>query len=142
MPPAMSKRSYPAQLMHGKARGNARAAAVIWDMHVYITQLIECEISFKCDFNLDFMFLLYYSASNIEQNKSKHDSQVSNTKKYGLYLMKSNLRRLLLAVWQIKTRLFKIGDIFWGNNNEATFKSVIGLRNGYENTKVVIVRVA
>ncbi len=35
-----------ARVAREKARDNARAVAVIWDMHVFINQLIECEISF------------------------------------------------------------------------------------------------
>ncbi len=33
-----------------------RAVAVIWDMHVFINQLIECEIPFKRYFYMDWNF--------------------------------------------------------------------------------------
>ncbi len=38
---------------------------VIWDMHVFINQLIECEISFKRNFytNWNFEFLFCYLAA-------------------------------------------------------------------------------
>ncbi len=55
--------------------------AVIWDMHVFINQLIECEISFKRNFYMDwnFEFLICYLAAwyKVEQNKCKHDPQLS-----------------------------------------------------------------
>ncbi len=61
--------------------GSARhAVAVIWDMHVFSSQLIECEISFKRNFYMDwnFEFLLCYLAAwrEVEQNKCKHDPQL------------------------------------------------------------------
>ncbi len=43
LPTQAEQRGSPPQ----KAPNNARAAAVIWDMHVFINQLIECEIYFK-----------------------------------------------------------------------------------------------
>ncbi len=55
--------------------------AVIWDMHLFINQLIECEISFKRNFYMDwnFEFLFCYLAAwhELEQNKCKHDKQLS-----------------------------------------------------------------
>ncbi len=64
-----------------KARDNARTVAVIWDMHVFINQLIECETSFKPNFYMDwnFEFLFCYLAAwpEVEQNKCKHDPQLS-----------------------------------------------------------------
>ncbi len=68
-----------------KARDNARTVAVMWDMHVFITQLIECEISFKRNFYMDwnFEFLFCYLAAwhEVEQNKCKHDPQLSYNNK-------------------------------------------------------------
>ncbi len=48
---ARAKIAYPAwaaRVAREKARDNARAVAVNWDMHVFINQLIECEISGSC----------------------------------------------------------------------------------------------
>ncbi len=45
--------------MREKARDNARAVAVIWDMHVFINQLIECEISFKLYSTVDASTFVY-----------------------------------------------------------------------------------
>ncbi len=41
------------------------ALAVIWDMHVFINQLIECDISLKRNFYMDwnFKFLFCYLAA-------------------------------------------------------------------------------
>ncbi len=39
--------------------GSAREKAIIWDMHVFINQLIECEISFKRNFYMDWNFEYY-----------------------------------------------------------------------------------
>ncbi len=47
---------HSARVAREKARDNARAVAVIWDMHVFINQLIECEISFKRNFHMDLNF--------------------------------------------------------------------------------------
>ncbi len=59
--------------------------AVIWDMHVFINQLVECEISFKRNFYMDwnFEFLFCYSAAwhEVEQNKCKYDPQPSYNNK-------------------------------------------------------------
>ncbi len=44
---------WAARVAREKARDNARTVAVIWNMHVFINQLIECEISFKRSFYMD-----------------------------------------------------------------------------------------
>ncbi len=36
------------------------AAVVIWDIHVFINQLIKCEISFKRSFYLDWKFRILF----------------------------------------------------------------------------------
>ncbi len=63
----------------------AQPVAVIWDMHVFINQLIECEISFKRYFYMDwdFEFLFSYLAAwhEEEQIKCKHDPQLSYNNK-------------------------------------------------------------
>ncbi len=50
-----------------KARASARDVAIIWDMRVFINQLIECEIYFKRYFNMDwnneFLFCYYNGTS-------------------------------------------------------------------------------
>ncbi len=62
-----------------------RAVAVIWDMHVFINQLIECEISFKRTFymnwNFEFLFCNLAAWHEVEQNKCKHDPQLSHNNK-------------------------------------------------------------
>ncbi len=62
-----------------------RAVAVIWDMHVFINQLIECEIYFKRNFYMDWNFefpFCYLSAwHEEEQNKCKHEPQLSYNNK-------------------------------------------------------------
>ncbi len=76
--------------------GNARAVAVIWDMHVLINQLIECEISFKNNFYMDwnFEFLFCYLAAwhEVEQNKCKHDPQLSYNNKIRDLLNEMNFK--------------------------------------------------
>ncbi len=70
--------------MREKVRDHARAVSVIWDMGVFINQLIKCEISFKCNFYMDwnFEFLFCYLAGwhEVEQNKCKHNPQLSYNK--------------------------------------------------------------
>ncbi len=50
----------------------------------FINQLIACEISFKRNFDMDwnFEFLFYYLVAwhEVEQNKCKHDPQLSYNK--------------------------------------------------------------
>ncbi len=81
-----------ARVAREKARDNARAVAVSWDMHVFINQLIECEISFKrkfyMDWNFEFLFCYLAAWHEVEQNKCKHDLQLSYNTKYEIYLMK------------------------------------------------------
>ncbi len=39
--------AWAARVAREKVSDNVRAVAVIWEMHVFVNQLIECEISFK-----------------------------------------------------------------------------------------------
>ncbi len=59
--------------------------AVILDMHVFINQVIECEIAFKrnfyMDWNLEFLFCYLAALHEVEQNKCKHDPQLSYNNK-------------------------------------------------------------
>ncbi len=61
------------------------AVAVIWDMHVFINQLIKCEISFKrnfyMDWNFEFLFCYLVAWHEVQQNKCKHEPQLSYNNK-------------------------------------------------------------
>ncbi len=54
-------------------------------MHVFINQLIECEIYFKryfyMDWNFEFLFCYLAPWHEVEQNKCKHDLQLSYNNK-------------------------------------------------------------
>ncbi len=48
-------------------------------MYVFINQLIKCETSSKCNF--EFLFCYLAAWREVEQNKCKHDPQLSSTNK-------------------------------------------------------------
>ncbi len=54
-------------------------------MHVFIKQLIECKLSFKrnfyMDWNFEFLFCYFAAWHEVEQNKCKHDQQLSYNNK-------------------------------------------------------------
>ncbi len=57
-------------------RDNARSPVDIWDMNVFVNQLIECKISFKRNCYLDWNFGIPFwhlaACHEEEQNKCKH----------------------------------------------------------------------
>ncbi len=80
VPSATPTNNLPAQPVHRASR----AAAVFWDMHVFINQLIQYEISFECDFSLgmNFRFLFSYFAAwhEVKQNKCRNTPpKIANT---------------------------------------------------------------
>ncbi len=71
---------YPLSLYtvgHGNAQETARATAFIWDMHVFITQLIEYEISSQnylyLDRNFGLLFFHLVAGHEVEQNMCKYN---------------------------------------------------------------------
>ncbi len=91
-----------AQVAREKEPNNARAVAVISDMHVFINQLIECEITFRRFFlpGFEFGFLFCYLAAwhDEEQNKRKHDPQATNTNKIRASFNKMNFYAFVACV--------------------------------------------
>ncbi len=63
-------------------------------MHVFINQLIECEISFERNFYMNFEFLFCYLAAwhEVEQNKCKHDPQLLNNNKISDLFIEMNFK--------------------------------------------------
>ncbi len=73
--------------------------AVIWDMHVFINPLIECEISFKpnfyMDWNIEFLFCYLAAWHEVEQNKCKPDPQLSYNNKIRMNEINEILMKLI-----------------------------------------------